>query len=90
MRSRFLSGTIVAIYLVLGYFVGGGELAFRLGMSCFIPLLCIWFSQEMGDMEGGGMMIGRTSPGCVVALMGWVLLLLPVVQIVIVVVRSGD
>lgn len=48
-----------------------------------IPLACIWFGDELGEYVGTlpGPSINRKSPGCMVKVGGWVLLLFPVIII---------
>ncbi len=82
MKSKIISGTIAAVYLVLAYMMGGGEFAFRLLLFLVLPIACIWFSEEMGGYTG---FIGffkpyitQKTPGCVVELFGWILLTLPI------------
>ena len=44
-----------------------------------LPMACIWFGEEMGALTGvmRGQYVGAESPGWLVALLGWVILLLP-------------
>jgi CDP-diglyceride synthetase len=82
MKSRIISGSIAAVYLVAAYLTGKGEAAFQVGLFLIFPLACIWFSDAMGGFTGlriGGPSITSTTPGWVVAFGGWLLLLLPVV-----------
>ena len=46
-----------------------------------LPLACIWFGDEMGEWTGTMRLhqITSSSPGNIVAFMGWILLLLPVI-----------
>ncbi len=83
MKSKIISGTIAVVYLIIAYAMGGGEFAFRLLLFLILSLACIWFSEEMGGYTG---FIGffkpyitQKSPGCVVELLGWTLLSLPIV-----------
>jgi len=51
-----------------------------------LPSACIWFSDEMGSYKGyvrGFKHINVDSPGCLVALMGWILMLIPLVIYVV-------
>jgi len=81
MKSRILSGVIAAGYLVTAYVTTDGETTFKFGMILILPLVCIWFSEEMGSFTGvmRGHAITSTSPGCLVAFCGWILLLLPLI-----------
>jgi hypothetical protein len=49
-------------------------------MLVVFPLFCIWYREDMGGYTGPtGLVrqpINQTSPGCLVAFGGWVLLLL--------------
>lgn len=63
----------------------------RLGMALvvtgylIIPLLCIWFGDEMGNYIGTlpGPAINKPTPGCLVRGGGWGLLLLPIILLFI-------
>lgn len=88
--ARFLSLVIAAGYFVLPLFavvakngsikevlvvvlVAGGYLV--------MPLLCIWFGDEMGGYIGAlpGPAVNKPTPGCLVKICGWFLLLLPII-----------
>ena len=80
-----LSLLIAAIYLLLPLFAAQGStkrvLAALLGTAGFLllPLACIWFADELGDYIGilPGPGISKRTPGWMVRLGGWFLLLLP-------------
>ena len=83
--SRALSLAVASIYVGLtiysaphGMLTGG---LLKVGGGLLFPLACIWFGDEMGDYVGTlpGPGINRTSPGWMVKLGGWVLLLLPAI-----------
>lgn len=87
MKSRIISGIIAAGYLFAAYLTGDTRLVWNVIFYLMLPLACIWFSDEMGSY--GGLILGhapitRPTPGCVVALGGWVLLLLPMIMPLIV------
>jgi hypothetical protein len=82
MKSGFLSGIIALIYLVGAHLTTDGETTFKVAMFLILPLSCIWFRDAMGGYTGVGMgrgAITSTTPGCIVAFGGWLLLLLPVI-----------
>ncbi len=82
MISKILSGIVAAAYLGIAYHAYGGETAFRAGMFLILPMACIWFSEAMGDYAGGtmrGQYISSSTPGCLVAAGGWLLLMLPAI-----------
>lgn len=90
--SRFLSLVIAAGYLGIVLFTPGSSSSQpRLGLFLItvgylvIPLLCIWFGDEMGDYLGTlpGPAINRRTPGCLVRVAGWILLLFPVIALLI-------
>jgi hypothetical protein len=88
--SRTLSGSIAAIYILLAGIGVGPEAAFKVVMFLILPLACIWFSDAMGGYTGsgsvflgGGMPITQPSPGIFVRIVGWIVLLLPVVILII-------
>jgi len=81
--SRLLSGIIALAYLGIAYKMGGGEAAFKTGMFLILPLACIWHSDAMGSSLGGPF-VNSTTPGCLVAAGGWLVLFLPVIAGIIV------
>lgn len=84
--SRALSLVVASIYFgITIYFAQPGTLTgalLKLAGGLLFPLACIWFGEEMGDYVGSlpGPAITRTSPGWMVELGGWVLLLLPAIM----------
>jgi len=93
MKSRIISGVIALVYVIGAYVGGGGGAAIKVAAFLVLPLACIWFSDTMGGYTGFGMgrgAITSTSPGCMVAICGWVLLLLPVIIGVIMVLNKNQ
>jgi hypothetical protein len=78
--NRLLSAAVAVAYLITGYVGGGPPLLIKWVLYLLLPLACIWFSEELGAYRGswGAQTINSESPGCFVALLGWVLLLSPV------------
>ena len=75
--SRSLSLAVALGYTVIGFHVNGIEGAMVFALVLLPPLACIWFSDDMGRYMGsnfGDPAINRTTPGCVVAFGGWLLL----------------
>ena len=90
--SRFLSLLIAIGYLSIVVFMPGnssipGRIGVVLAVAAYllVPLLCIWFGDEMGNYIGTlpGPAINKPTPGCFVKIGGWVLLLLPVIAVLI-------
>ena len=90
--ARFVSLVIAAGYLTIVLFMPRhGSMPGRLGVVLavaaylLIPLLCIWFGDEMGNYIGTlpGPAINKPTPGCLVRVGGWVLLLFPVLILLI-------
>jgi len=83
--NRILSGLLAAVYIVVAFLGGGAKGAFTLALFVILPLGCIWFSNAMGGYIGpvwrGA--ITHPTPGLVVCIAGWLLLLLPAVIAVI-------
>ncbi|HXQ70962.1 MAG TPA: hypothetical protein VN844_10770 [Pyrinomonadaceae bacterium] len=84
--GRTLSLIIAAVYLVLTAIAGSsrGRLLPNLLIvfgGLLLPLACIWFGDELGEYVGTlpGSGITRKSPGWMVKIGGWVLLLLPAI-----------
>jgi len=82
MKSRVLSCIIALVYLVGAYLAADGETTFKVALFLILPLACIWFSDAMGGYTGvgsGSGAITSTTPGCLVAFGGWLVLFLPVI-----------
>ena len=79
MISRILSGIIVAGYLVFGIACGLGPGVLLIVGYLGFCVLCIWYSDEMGDMILYSQGVTKSSPGWAVAFGGWLLLLLPII-----------
>jgi|APCry1669189241_1035207.scaffolds.fasta_scaffold210764_2 hypothetical protein len=79
--NRILSLLVAAFYIVTAYWLKGGEVACKALIFILFPTACIWFSDAVGGYTGnmGSMPITQSSPGIFVRLLGWVLLLLPVI-----------
>lgn len=92
ITSRRLSLLIVIIYLAIFLFAAlsrpsGQSTGSLIAVAGYLvlPLACIWYGDEMGDYVGTlpGPAINRTTPGWMVKLGGWVLLLLPAIIVLI-------
>jgi hypothetical protein len=88
--NRRLSGLVVLIYLSLGCAAGDMEGVFKLGLFLILPMACIWFAEAMGGYQGlaGSISITEKTPGLIVCILGWLLLLLPVLMGIITYVES--
>jgi len=80
MNSKIISGVIALTYIIFAFVEEGAIEAGKFGMCLILPLACIWFSEDMGNFTGSYINGPMTrSPGCLVAVFGWLLLLLPVI-----------
>lgn len=80
-RDRILSGLLAVIYILVAFCAGGAEAGFKVAAFVVLPLGCIWFSDTVGGYIGPawrGAITGPT-PGLVVRVAGWLLLLLPAI-----------
>jgi hypothetical protein len=80
--NKTLSGLLAVAYIVVALVHDGAKTAFVFAIFLMLPLGCIWFSDAMGGYKGGFAMsapITYPSPGFLVRIVGWVLLLLPIV-----------
>ena len=83
--NRALSGLLAAVYII-GAFVGqGAEVGCKVILLVIFPLACIWFSEAMGGYTGPttGIAITAPSPGLIVRILGWVVLLLPLIFVIV-------
>jgi hypothetical protein len=83
--NRILSALLAVIYFIAALLTGGPEAGFKVLGFVILPLACIWFSEAMGGYTGptASMPITAPSPGIMVCIAGWVLMLLPVVFVII-------
>lgn len=91
MKSRIISGVLAAAYVILAYNVTGDAYdTVKFAFCLLLPLACIWYSDALGEFTGGfgGRAITATTPGCFVAFIGWLLLLLPLVIGLILAIRG--
>jgi hypothetical protein len=79
--NKIISGLVALLYLGIAFMHGGAASAFEIGIALIFPLVCIWFADAMGNYRGltGSASITETSPGIIVCILGWVLLLLPLI-----------
>jgi hypothetical protein len=77
--GKTLSVIVAAAYLIAAFTFATPAIGPRVLAFLILPMACIWFSEELGEFTGdwGGHHIDQKSPGCMIAFLGWVLLLLP-------------
>jgi Zn-finger nucleic acid-binding protein len=82
-RSRMASTAVVVFYVVAvtASRVNAPGLIVRIVMFCVMPLACIWFPDVLGNLAQGR--FTRTSPRSVVWFFGWIVLMLPIIQVAI-------
>lgn len=89
LRSRVLSGIVVLGYVAAVWLGRGDAVAvFRIVRFLALPLACIWFPDALGSRTGvsfglARFSISRATPGDIVALAGWILLLCPIAVVLI-------
>ncbi|MDD3147531.1 MAG: hypothetical protein PHD82_09525 [Candidatus Riflebacteria bacterium] len=87
MIARIISGSVAMAYFFAAWYAGGPGLAVKVAGFLLFCLGCIWFSEEVGSYTGSGLFgrsaITNSSPGCMVAAGGWMLLMLPALQFLI-------
>lgn len=82
--NRVLSGLLTVGYVIYAFthFSFAGALKFTAGL--LLPLLCIWFSEAMGGYTGWLFRgITSASPPVLLCLLGWVVLLLPLMLLLV-------
>ena len=83
--NRILSALLAVIYIVTAFALGGGGTSGKVVLFVIFPLACIWFSDAMGGYTGltTSWPITATSPGVIVCILGWLLLLMPLIIVAI-------
>jgi Zn-finger nucleic acid-binding protein len=82
--QNFFSVSIGAIYILLAYFISGPQNAWAVTIKFLpMPFFLIWFGDELGKYIGfiprPPFWITKTTPGSIVKLAGWIILLSPVI-----------
>jgi hypothetical protein len=78
--NRILSSLLALLYICIAHADGGMVSVWKAGLFLILPLACIWFADTMGGYVGPiwrGSITGPT-PRAVVCILGWVLILLPI------------
>ena len=85
-KNRILSALVAVIYIIAAFVTGGGEASCKVLIFVIMPLACIWFSDAMGGYTGltTSTPITAPSPGVIVCILGWLVLLLPIIMGIIV------
>lgn len=89
-KAKVFALTIACFYLVVAFFLGGAELFSKVLLFLIFPVGFILFSEEVGGYTGilTRVPITKTSPGPLIAFMGWILLLLPLVGTIYIIIVS--
>ena len=87
--GKVLSLVVVVSYLIGFYLLAGVEIWGGLLMYLGFALVLIWLGGEGNPFPEriGRIHFGSESPGCLIPLIGWVLLLLPAALIVVILIR---
>jgi hypothetical protein len=91
--NKILSALVAITYIVIVIVHGGAKPAFEFAIFLILPLGCIWFSDAMGGYVELGLMefgapITNRSPGILVCIMDWVILLLAIIAGIIIYVSA--
>ncbi len=80
-KGRIASALVAFIYLAVAFMNGGVEAVFVWILLLISPMVCIWWSDGLGNFTGTvrGRVIDVKTPGCLIAFFGWLLLLLPAI-----------
>ena len=83
--NRILSGLVAGFYVDGAYIGSGVGAAWKVGIFVILPLACIWFADAMGGYLGPTSRgaITSTTPGWLVCIAGWLLLLMPVLVVIV-------
>ena len=87
--GKLLSMLLTASYLIVFYLIGGGQMLGGALVYCGFAVVLIWLGAEGEPFPEriGRIHFGSESPGCLIPLIGWVLLLFPGVLILIISIR---
>jgi len=83
-RSRVVSSLLVVCYVVVAFTLSGGPLALKMFYRAIIPWACVCFPEAFSGVISPLLGPTRGSPRLFIWLFGWLVLLLPIIQLVIV------
>jgi Zn-finger nucleic acid-binding protein len=83
-RSRIVSSLLVVFYVVGAFKLNGGALALRMFYQSVVPWACVCFPEAFSGAISPLLGTTRRSPRLFVWFFGWLVLLLPIIQIAIV------
>ena len=80
MIARATSVMVAGAYIAIAIFSKMEGAILKTIMFLILPMACIWYGDAMGTYTGmmRGQYISKTSPGCLVAACGWLMLMLPI------------
>jgi hypothetical protein len=88
-RSRLISTLLVGFYLIVAVKTAGVSAALRVLLFCVTPWACVSFPEAMGALISPVLGPARESPRRFVWILGWLVLALPLIQVVIIVVQAA-
>ena len=83
-RSRIVSSLLVMSYIIVAFQFGGTALAVRMFYRSVVPWACVCFPDAFSGAISPLLGTTRASPRPFVWFFGWLVLLLPIIQVVIV------
>jgi len=83
-RSRIVSSLLVVCYVIVALKLSGGALALKMFYRSIVPWACVCFPEAFGGVISPLLGTTRGSPRSFIWFFGWLVLLLPIIQIVIV------
>jgi len=88
-RSRIVSSLLVVSYLVVAYGLGGGAAALKVLSSSIVPWACVCFPDAFSGAISPVLGTTRASPRSFIWFFGWLVLLLPFIQLAIIWARDA-
>jgi len=85
-RSRLISSLLVLFYIIVALKTAGASAALRVLLFCLTPWACVSFPEAMGTLISPIFGPARESQRRFVWFLGWLVLALPLIQVVIVVI----
>jgi hypothetical protein len=79
--GRWISLIIAALCIIIAVMAAGLKGLLLMCMTLLLPMACIWFGDELGDLIGiggflsGGVSVTQSTPGVFVRFVGWLVLL---------------
>lgn len=78
--AKILSLIVAGAYVLVTYLLTGTDILSKIVLFIVLGTACIWFGDPLGRVTGfrwaGNMNVSQETPGAIIKIVGWIVLLL--------------